>query len=147
MNTALNFDTYLPRQDFRPRVLIVEDDITLEPLWENVLERAYRGATYIWASSAQEAIYKMYQAKESGQPFDLVISDIFLSSSQTGLDLWNQFQDELDGRFIVVSGLSYKKYLQKMSKSDRPPLFLRKPLNIPDCVETVHFMLTHKYKL
>lgn len=124
----------------RPRILVVEDDITSEPIWEHILERVDERATMVWATSVNEADQLIRDALAEDAPFDLVISDIFLSGSLTGIDLWQRFRNRMKAPIILMSGIEHMK-LQKYLRGIGEPVYLPKPLNMHDTIETVYEML------
>ena len=103
-------------QPTKPKILVVEDDITFEPFWSAIAERADRNAQVFWATSELEAESMIIAAIEAGRPYNLVITDIFLSGSRTGIDLWIKFYKQLHGRIIVTSGIEYQKFVQYFSR-------------------------------
>jgi len=121
------------------RVLIVEDDLTVEPIWDVILRRAIDNVGYRWVTTehaAEEILRARRGAKEP--EFDLVISDVFLSGPKTGIDLWERFQSSFPGRFILVSGIDRTKLDWYLPKNHERPLYLRKPLNVKEAVEIIH---------
>ncbi len=124
----------------RPRILIVEDDITQEPFWDYIIERAAQKAIVSWATSVAEADEMILVAQMEGTHFDLVVSDIFLSGSQTGIDLWQRFNHQLNGNFLLVSSIDPMK-LQKHLTGLGSPAYIQKPLNVHETIETVYGLL------
>ena len=138
---SLRTITHSQKEAHRPRILIVEDDITLEPIWAYIVERAERLATVTWATSEFEAESLILDSIDEGNEYDLVITDIFLSGSKTGIDLWARFFDTLRGRMIITSSIEYKKFVQYLGKDAAQPLYIQKPLDPHDCIEAVYGML------
>ncbi len=126
------------KKNLNPRILVVEDDVTFEPYWTAIAEKADRNAHVSWATSEIEAENMILDAIESGQKFDLVITDIFLSGSRTGIDLWDKFYQSMNGRIIVTSGIEFQKFVQYFSKSEIQPLYLQKPLVAHDCIGAIY---------
>ncbi len=122
----------------QPQILVVEDDVTFEPFWQAIVERADRNAKVFWATSELEAEDMIAKAFETGQGFDLVITDIFLSGARTGIDLWSKFTKALHGKIIITSAIEYEKFMQYFDKSDARPLFLQKPLIPHECVGAIY---------
>lgn len=123
-----------------PRVLIVEDDTTQEPIWDYIIEKASGRARLSWATSAVEADALISEAAKSGEDFDLVISDIFLSGALTGIDLWQSQHNHLRGNFLLVSSIDPVK-LHKHVRGMGSPTYIQKPLKIPETIETVYGLL------
>lgn len=124
----------------RPRVLIVEDDTTQEPIWDYIIERASGRARLSWATSAVEADAMIAEAADEGEDFDLVISDIFLSGALTGIDLWQSQHNHLRGNFLLVSSIDPVR-LHKHVRGMGSPTYIQKPLKIPETIETVYGLL------
>lgn len=126
----------------RPRILVVEDDITSEPIWDHILARVDDRAVMVWATSVNEADQLIQDAMKEGKPFALIICDIFLSGSLTGIDLWQRFRDQMRTPIILMSSIDHMK-LQKHLRGIGEPVYLPKPLNMHDTIETVYEMLHH----
>ncbi len=126
------------KKNMKPKILVVEDDITFEPYWTAIVERADRNAQVFWATSEMEAENMILDAIESGHEFDLVITDIFLSGSRTGIDLWVKFFQRMHGRIIVTSGIEFQKFVEYFGKSEIRPLYLQKPLVPHDCIGAIY---------
>jgi response regulator of citrate/malate metabolism len=125
---------------FKPRVLVVEDDLTQEPIWSYIVEKASRWSTMMWATGVPEAYKMISDAKRDGAPFDLVISDIFLSGSLTGIDLWEKLDSEMKNHFLMVSSIDPIKVFRQL-EGYKSSMYVQKPLNIHDTIETVYGLL------
>lgn len=128
---------YEPSKAIEPiRVLIVEDDLEYEPIWKVVFQKINPEITYTWSTSAHEAEQLIKEAELDGKKWDLIISDIFLSGSRTGLDLWQDWGEPLEN-MILVSGVEYSKVLDYIGLHRAPPVYIQKPFFIEDCIEVV----------
>ncbi len=152
METAQNITTSMPSFEIRieeqkdgPRILIVEDDELLKVLWSYIIHQADHNAQISWASTEPEGEKLLQQSFKNGEEYDLVISDIFLSGSKTGIELWSQFHEKLEGKMIMTSGIDYSKYVKQLKFTHIPytPLYLQKPLEMDDCINIVQYVL-HK---
>jgi CheY-like chemotaxis protein len=114
----------------RISVLVVEDDPSLEYLWGHVLWQVSPRIDMVWAGSVGEAECELLYAPHKPE---LIISDIHLGDSVTGIDLWRQH--EAASPFLLVSSLPKHTYLQRAG-SQAPP-FLQKPLDPSECVRAV----------
>lgn len=119
-----------------PRILVVEDDISYEPLWRKVFEEVDPEIEYSWCTSANEAQKILEKTLRDGEYWDLVIADIFLSGSRTGLDLWERCGEPVEN-MIIVSSVDYSKLLDYIGSTSTPPVYLKKPLNLKECVSAV----------
>ena len=129
-----------------PRILIVEDDKTLEPIWSYIIERVNDNAQLLWTTSEVDAEELIMDSIDQNNKFDLVIADIFLSGPQTGIDLWKRFFYLLHSRMIVTSGIEYYKFINYLGTNTRQPLYIQKPLNLHDCIEAVYGILERNEK-
>ena len=124
------------RSPHSTRVLIVEDDRTMEALWRYIVEAAKPGADVEWATSGEDATTQLKQS------FDLVIADIFLGGSTTGLDLWEQNEDDEASPFILMSVITPERLLVMAQNSSKPlPSYIQKPLDPSQCIETIRALL------
>lgn len=128
----------------KTRVLVVEDDVTSQPIWEYIINRADKHAYFDWATSATEAERKIEDAKSDGWKYNLIISDIFLSGSKTGLDLWQRYQSFVDGKMLLVSSIDHMKMAKFMSGNTATPIYIKKPLILKECIEIVYEILNQK---
>lgn len=124
------------------RILIVEDDLALQPFWNIVLKRCFKKWTSDWAVSAEEAKRMMSQALHEGVPYSLVISDIFLAGSETGLDLLN-VKDTMQSsmKFLLVSVAEADRVKDNVDGLNRDSAVLTKPLNLPKCERAITQLL------
>jgi DNA-binding response OmpR family regulator len=123
------------------RILIVEDDVTMEPLWRYVIEVAQPGSIVEWLTSGEAAENRIRTFQDHGRPtsFDLIIADIFLNGDKTGLDLWDSASNE---KFVLMSVLSHQRLETLAANSKKPlPSYLQKPLDPNQCIETVRALL------
>jgi DNA-binding response OmpR family regulator len=122
------------RFDEEKRILIVEDDLTLRPLWEKVLMAKGRNLKVDWATSMEEAERLLRFRFKSGAPYHMVVADIFLEGEGSGIDLWNRYGEEA-GNFIFVSAFPISRYELLMALNHGCPLYLKKPLSVQKCSE------------
>jgi len=115
------------------KVLIVEDDLSLQPLWLLIIAKCSVTAKVEWAVSSEQAL-ALIRKSETPTAYDLIIADLFLAGSDTGIELLNSKEVKLTGaKKILVSaatrdGLEYnfREYL-------RDTTIITKPLNVVDC--------------
>ncbi len=127
-------------QPYRQRILIVEDDVTAEPLWKHVIQKVSPNATYRWVSNVDAAEYLIRKHHNQGTPFDLVISDVFLSGQRTGIDLWQRL-GEMVPAFLAVSIIPHEKFFKLVGNNLKAPRYIQKPLNPKECIEVVSDLL------
>lgn len=75
----------LPRI-FRPRVLVVEDDVDMRTLLERTIRSIEPELAVDWVSNVPDAIS---QLNERAERYKLVLSDYLLDERGTGFDLYN----------------------------------------------------------
>jgi response regulator of citrate/malate metabolism len=125
------------------KLLIVEDDIAFRPVWQYILERAEGAAAYDWAESVTQAEELLQKAEAAGKPYDLLVTDIFLSGARTGFDLWNLYRNKMRGKIILISSMEQQKMAKEISDPSSAPVYLKKPIVVHECIETIYEML-HK---
>lgn len=126
----------LPRQQKLTKVLVVEDDLSLWPFWENVLRSTIQRVEIDWETTERAAESLVKHRFQRNNPYDLVISDIFLEGHETGIDLWNRY-GEAAKNFIFVSGMPMAKFDSLMTLNFGYPVYLQKPLAVKQCREIV----------
>ena len=125
-----------------PKILIVEDDKTLTPIWDYITTSVSENSIVDWATSELEAEDYIFQAMRNGKQYDLVIIDIFLDGARTGLDFYERFGHLFHHKMIITSGTDYQKYEEYLVKGNFAPYCLEKPLNPKHCIEIIGNMLT-----
>lgn len=129
------------------KVLIVEDDMSQWPMWENILESLSNELELEtdWAISLEEAQKLLRQTFQTETPYDLVISDVYLEGAGTGVDLWNRY-GEATQNFVFVSGaaLNSGDILKKLDFGN--PVFLKKPISIEKCKSILKLMCNENLK-
>lgn len=129
-----------PDFQVRPRVLVVEDDLTLETVWEVVLQKTDRRIVMDWATSVGQATQMIHSAEDHGTPYSMVISDIFLTGQKTGVDLWQNFRPLFQNRFILISTMDQIQMIKPLHNLG-DPIYLQKPIVIPEAIATIHGLL------
>lgn len=140
------YSEYEPQRLFlrTPYFLIVEDDLSYKPLWEFILKKFNSKAKFDWAENAEEAEEKIYQARTGTRFYDLIISDIYLPGTKSGLDLWHQY-GEYYNNMILVSGMDYTNFLNKLSEETYVPPYLKKPLDVQESLRAINKSLLVSY--
>ncbi len=134
-----------PKTDFQrtARILIVEDDFTMEPLWNYVITEVSPGAHVKWVFTEEAAERLIGQKRQHSEEFDLVICDIFLSGTRTGIDLWKRY-GEGPTQFLLMSVVSPQKFSKLLGEETVTPFYVQKPLSPKACIETVRAMLSFR---
>jgi response regulator of citrate/malate metabolism len=126
----------------RTRVLLVDDDLTFRPIYERLIREAADFVMIDWASNAEEAESLIEESISHNMLYDLILSDIYLSDSVTGLDLWKRFRLP-ETAFLITSGISLDKYesLMQTFNVNQRPIFLHKPLKVEECIKVIKTVL------
>ncbi len=126
------------------RFLVVEDDMGQWPLWENIIRSAFPNAHIDWETSEAGAEALLRHSFHIENPYDLVISDVFLDGEDTGIDLWSRYGEASD-HFVFVSSMSFSNFdalvHSARNTTDQLPFYLQKPLQVQKCKEVIQALL------
>ncbi|MGZ3692483.1 MAG: hypothetical protein ACXVAX_13325 [Pseudobdellovibrio sp.] len=96
------------------KILIAEDDLALWPLWDSFFNQQKDPVDLYWTVSCEEAIKMVDQANAEKDAFDLIITDIFLAGSGTGMELLISPEvKESRARKLLVSVVDRKDIIEK----------------------------------
>ncbi len=119
------------------KILIVEDDLSLKPFWGAVIQKLFKKAQVGWAVSSEEAERNVIEKQNDGDFFDLIIADLFLAGSNTGIDLLqSEAVQKSKSKTILVSLAEQKSLVAECKKMLPKTKVIVKPLNVAEC-ETV----------
>ena len=113
------------------KVLLVEDDIEIATLMDRVLRSIDSDVILDWITSGEDAIHHIENLylNHVANPYDLVISDIYLDGGKTGFDLLEVCLQKIpETPFILTSSND----IEEFSFTTNPKIkfhFLKKPLN------------------
>lgn len=120
------------------RILIVEDDLSLKPFWGAVLNKLSKKTQVSWAVSSEEAERNVLEKQNEGVDFDLIITDLFLAGSNTGIDLLRSSAVKNSrSKTILVSLAEQKSLIAECKKSLPKTKVIVKPLNVHECETAV----------
>jgi len=119
------------------RVLIVDDDASIELLWQVLLKKIGIKFKIDWVTNEVDATAMIAGLVGQGLFYDLVITDIFLSGSGTGLDLWKKATPSQRSRFVIISAADQDKIVEHLKDQYSQPKFLRKPLDLDESMKLV----------
>jgi response regulator of citrate/malate metabolism len=121
------------------RVLLVEDDPIAANIWMGILQSLYSALHVEWVSTVSAAEGMLY---DSAEPFQLIVSDVFLSGDQTGVDFW---KDHLGKKIpvLMTSGVPARDIEKLYGNHEMRPYFLPKPIR-PSIAASVVKMLVGK---
>lgn len=136
-------------------VLIVEDDLGQQPLWQHILSRSSKDVSITWAVSAEQALTILQESAIYEIKFDLIIVDLFLAGSETGLSFLTtdevkqskaqtilvsaSSKDDLDG--YIQKQLQKKKNNQIINGVINVINVIAKPLNVVKCEKVLDELL------
>lgn len=136
------FNWFQKSEKHIPKILIVEDDLALRPLWNKVIEKVIPKSNIQWVLSAESAERAIAAQAQRGEQFDLMVTDIFLAGNNTGIDLWRRHGNS-GSRFLVVTSASPAKFVRLLRGEPLPPC-IHKPLDLKVCVDTFAELLGKK---
>jgi response regulator of citrate/malate metabolism len=108
------------------RVLVVEDDLSLQPVLTKMIRRINPSLNIECVTSAEGALNRLLSNLKASndEGYDLIVSDVFLSGHRSGLDLLNACKvAKLKTSVILTSS-------KDVHLSTSP--FLRKPISFRD---------------
>lgn len=122
------------RTESPKNVLLIED----EPYWQFIVGESIRS---FQNNVNVRCVRSVAQAEDvlmqTGEAYDLIISDHYLQGDQTGIDLWKKCQDHYENiPFLMISGLSENDFHALLEEELGTPLYLEKDL-IPDELEFI----------
>lgn len=130
------------------KILVVEDDLELTTILNRVLKAIDPTFEVDWVTSAEQAMAliedRNSKAANRGHPYDLVLVDIFLEGSTTGLDLWTlceQFYPKMP--IVVTSALPVDKFFATLGPQTILPPFLPKPFLPGECKQLLEGILNY----
>ncbi len=119
------------------KVLVVEDDETLEIVMDRIFQSIDSSITYKWVITAEKAIAELQTAH-----YDLVVADFSLQGKGTGLDLWEFCQERFPEKpFVMISSLGIDQFFKLVGDYRISPLFLPKPFYTGECRQVVGHLL------
>lgn len=125
------------------KILIIEDDLSLRPFWYRIFQHLNSEFQIEWAISGEEALDLVGVANQNQKPFDLIISDLFLAGSKTGIELLNSPQVlESQAKTILVSAIHFNDLKQLFYIHKMKARFISKPLSPVNCEKVVTHLLT-----
>jgi DNA-binding NtrC family response regulator len=114
------------------KILIVDDDLSLKPLWESIFSRKGDEYEIAWAVSCEEALKIVQKTNLNNDRFCLIISDLFLAGSGTGMELVGSDEvAESQAKTVLISVADRNEIIDKfghMLPGDTQ--VISKPLNL-----------------
>lgn len=130
------------------KVLIIEDDLTTKPLWEHVARRNFGPGNMDWAVNVEEAIRLFQTSIRKNEPYSLVVTDVFLAGSKTGLDFIVHARSLGQRTPILLISAAEETELKKSVDSIFAPFeVLSKPLSVPKCERMLEKIFTNRQNI
>ena len=114
-------------------LLVIEDDLSMIDFIDAVLDEMKPGLDWDYVTTGEKAIDLIYRKGKlrGGDPYSLVISDIFLEGEMSGFDVWlDSIQIYPRMPFVITSCLTYDRYFSILRGMNNCPVYLPKPLTI-----------------
>lgn len=138
----LNERLLRPSGPDRLKVLVVEDDFAMQPLWERIIHAVSPRAIIRWAHSEEGAEALIENRRQAGESFDLIVTDIFLDGERNGVDLWKKYGGE-ETLFLFTSGISPKEFSKMIGDYENEyPVLLQKPVRPRESADSIRMLLT-----
>ncbi len=132
------------KHQFR-NVLIVEDDLGQQPLWQHILSRSSDEASITWAVSAEQALTILKESAFNGLIFDLIVVDLFLAGSETGLSFLNCDEVKHSKAQTILVSAANKDYLADYIHDQlRNTKVIAKPLNVVKCEKVLDDLIAKR---
>lgn len=126
------------------RVLVVEDDLATQPVWEHII-RSVNPKAVIRQAYTEEAAEKIIETQRMiGEDFDLIISDIFLDGPKNGVDLWRKYGKK-QTLFLFTSIISKPDFVEMIGPEEKEfPLLMQKPVRTGKSIDLLRLLLNFK---
>ena len=112
------------------KILIVEDDLALKPIWEKFFKLYSELLGIEWAVSCEEAIKMISQANENNAAYFLIISDLFLAGSKTGMELIKSAEVLISkAKTVLISAADSEEVVEKFGHLIPGTIVISKPFN------------------
>ncbi len=120
------------------RVLIVEDDLALQPFWTLIVKRCFDRVIMDWAVSSEHALQMVATLNRSGFGYDLIVVDLFLAGSDTGYEfLQSEEVAKMNSKTVLVSMAPRGELESKFRNTLPGAVIMSKPLNVVRCERAI----------
>jgi response regulator of citrate/malate metabolism len=124
------------------KVLIIEDDLSQKPIWNHIISKISRSIEVEWVVSSEKAKKLIESSMQQATHFDLIIVDLFLAGSDTGLDFLRSKEVRALGvKTILVSAANKELLESHMSLEPGNTKVIIKPLNADKCIRALNEIL------
>ncbi len=122
------------------RVLVVEDNLDWEIIWKQIFDVFAEKVELVWATNVAEAMTRIGYFDSVGTIFDVIVADIFLSGSLTGVDLFNYLDQRHRQRFIFVSSVSAMRLRALLGAGGDDVRILQKPFTKREAISELRLI-------
>lgn len=127
------------------RFLVVEDDASIQPVWEHIIRTIDPRAVIRWSRTGEGAEFLIEQQRRQHGFFDFIVADVMLAGKMTGVDLWKN-HPESESLFLFVSALPPRKFNEMVGEArDRFPFLVNKPIDPVECIESIRAMIAYRH--
>lgn len=122
------------------KILVVEDDLTQTTVIEEMLLDINPEADIEWETNSDHAINRISanEYRERDKHYDLIICDVDLEGSLSGVDLMNYCKEINSNAKVVLISAHSKLGLKHIYFRDKAPIkYLKKPLDYGQFYRTV----------
>lgn len=149
INNTLGEPDKITRESLAPKkILVVEDDPSMTVLLGKAILDVFSDAEIQWATSLEQAVTQLIRTTDISQknPYDLIITDIFLEGNGTGLDLWKVLSGTYPRvPFLVISSIAKESVLNAVSDEQKKSLvYLKKPFLFAQCKRSIRDIMSNR---
>ena len=121
------------------KIMVVEDDITLEPVLSGIFASIHPELEYKWVVTAEEAEQEL---AKNCDDYGLILADHYLLGKETGLDLFELCQERYPQiPCVIMSGAGVDKFSKIVGQNRIFPPFLSKPFFIGECKQILEGLM------
>lgn len=124
------------------KILLIEDNPFFQGIWESIIGRATASPFKLdWANNDFIATEMLDKNK-----YDLIIADIILAGSRTGIDIWKEHACK-DSFVIFVSSIPQEAFFELIKQTGKHHNhFISKPLNLNYCINCLAQVILNKQR-
>lgn len=124
------------------KVLVVEDDLSLQPIWVEIFRRCSPAIHLDWAVSCEAAQKMIRDSNDKKSHFDLIVVDLFLAGSGTGIDLIHSSEvTQSKARTMLVSSAETGKIRDFYGDPLLATQIISKPFSVKECERAIRKIL------
>jgi len=124
--------------------MVVEDNSIQAAIISELLHQLDSNLKLDWVTSGEVALFKLVPKSlgASKNPYELIITDIYLDGEVTGIEVWKFSQSKYPTMpSLVISTVTMRGFLDFIGPNLICPPFLQKPIRLPECRQTLEKLL------